>query len=111
MRKIFNPSEGERLIYLVGYNIKEATVVSKPIDGERRPSFRIGRIDLDNGDYLINGSIIYDSIEEAKNEVLKKAESEIESIDEKILFYQAARKAAELIKNDLLTKFKVESQN
>ena len=55
---------GDKAIYKSGSKVVEATVVAKPIDDQARPKFRIGRIDLDNGDYLVGGANVYDSVEE-----------------------------------------------
>lgn len=109
MRKSFGVKVGDKIIYRLGYLVKESEVVPKPIDDEKRPSFKIGRIDLANGDYLINGMTIYDSVEEAEKEILDELDKDIEKIDKKIAFYQATKKFIKITKDDLLKKYKVEN--
>lgn len=108
MKKSFDVKVGDKIIYRLGYLVKESEVVPKPIDDEKRPMFKIGRIDLANGDYLINGTVIYDSIEEAEQEILKDLDKDIEEVDKKLTFYQGTKKFLEIVKEDLLKKYKVE---
>lgn len=83
MKKAANLNVGDTAIYISGNDeITTSVVVSKPIDdGRERPIFKIGRKDLANGDYLINGSMVYDTIEEA-NKVL------VETLKERIKYYE-----------------------
>ena len=69
---------GDKAIYKSGMKVVEATVVAKPIDDQVRPKFLIGRIDLDNGDYLIGGANVYDSVEECKQDIIKSLKQSLE---------------------------------
>ena len=62
---------GDKAIYKSSCKVVEATVVPKPIDDNPRPKFLIGRIDLDNGDYLVGGANVYDSVDECKQAIIK----------------------------------------
>lgn len=77
MKKVGDIRPGEKVIYKACYDVMEATVVDKPIDDNPRPRFLIGRVDLDNGDYLTRGSFIYDSTEECKEAIIKSLKQEI----------------------------------
>ena len=90
MKKAANLNVGDTVIYISGDDeITTSIVVSKPIDdGMERPIFKIGRKDLANGDYLINGSVVYDSTEEA-NKVL------VEILKERIKYYENEKLIAE----------------
>lgn len=92
MREAVDLKIGEEVIYLQAHQeIKTSTVVEKPIDKNERPEFESGRIDLANGDYLIRGtSTIYDSVEEAKEELIKKLEELIETYEGKKDFIEAS---------------------
>ena len=92
MRKATDLKIGEEVIYIWAHQeIKTSTVVEKPIDKNERPEFESGRIDLANGDYLICGaSTIYDSVEEAKEELIKKLEKLIETYEGKKDFIEAS---------------------
>lgn len=109
MRKSFDVKEGDKIVYLSGYTARESEVVSKPIDEANRPLFRMGRIDLANGDYLVKGTMIYDSIEEAEKTIIEKLNKDIEIVDEKISFYSVSKQVMEMTKNDLLKKYKNEN--
>lgn len=111
MRKIFNPSKGENIIYIEAYEVKESTVVENPIDEKERPLFRIGRVDLANGGYLINGTQVYDTVEEAEGVALRMVENEISKLDSKISFYEGMKIIMEKRKENLLNKIKDEEVN
>lgn len=83
MKIAANLKVGDTAIYISGDDeITTSVVVSKPIDdGRERPIFKIGRKDLENGDYLINGSVVYDTTEEA-NKVL------VETLKKRIKHYE-----------------------
>lgn len=90
MKKAADLNVGDIAIYISGDDeISTSAVVSRPIDdGKKRPIFKIGRKDLANGDYLINGSVVYDTIEEA-NKVL------VETLKGKIKYYENEKLIAE----------------
>jgi hypothetical protein len=69
---------GDKAIYKSGSKVMEATVVAKPIDDQVRPKFLIGRIDLDNGEYLIGGESVYDSVDECKQDIIKSLKQSLE---------------------------------
>jgi len=103
MKKVGNLKVGDTAIYIQDDNIKVSKVVKKPIDdGLTRPIFKIGRKDLANGDYLINGEDVYDSLEEASTALIDKLEKDLKKYeDEKII-------AEGMI---ILTKYKLERLN
>ena len=83
MKKVSKLKVGDVAIYISGDNVKVSKVVSKPIfDGKLRPIFKIGRTDLANGDYLINGGDVYDTLDEATDALIKKIKNTIESYKE-----------------------------
>jgi hypothetical protein len=69
---------GDKAIYKSGSKVMEAMVVAKPIDDQVRPKFLIGRIDLDNGEYLIGGASVYDSVDECKQDIIKSLKQSLE---------------------------------
>ena len=80
---------GDTAIYINNSEIKTSKVVKEPVDdGVERPKFKIGRTDLENGDYLVNGCTVYDTEEEAKQVLIRKLEKEVEEYEEKKLFYE-----------------------
>jgi hypothetical protein len=83
MKKVGSLKVGDTAIYISEFTVKVSKVVEKPIDdGISRPDFKIGRKDLANGDYLINGGNVYDSPEEAANaliESIKKTKKDYEN--------------------------------
>jgi hypothetical protein len=87
MKKAASLNVGDTAIYINGYDVIESKVVKEPInDGKTRPKFKIGRTDLENGDYLVNGQLVYDSAEEAKKVAIYKLKKEIQRhTDEKLL--------------------------
>ena len=80
---------GDKAIYKSGNKVIEATVVAKPIDDQVRPKFLIGRIDLDNGDYLVGGANVYDSVEECKQDIIKSLKQSLEDAAMKRDFHAA----------------------
>lgn len=81
MKKASECKVGDKVIYKSGYDIIESVVVEEPIlsfEGETRPNFKMGRIDLENGAYLVGGSTVYESMEEAEKDILETIECEIE---------------------------------
>ena len=84
MKKAFEYKVGDKIIYRRLYDIVESEVVKEPIDNEERPKFKMGRIDLANGDYLIGGTEVYESMEEAKKDVLELIDCAIEKEETKI---------------------------
>ena len=92
MREAVDLKIGEEVIYLWAHQeVKTSTVVEKPIDKNERPEFGSGRIDLANGDYLIRGaSTIYDSVEEANEDLIKKLEELIKTYEGKKDFIEAS---------------------
>lgn len=89
MDKACRLKPGDKVIYKSGFDVKEATVVEKPIDEIERPKFAMGRIDLDNGEYLIGGTPIYDSVDECKEEIKKELEVKIKGTKERINYHKA----------------------
>lgn len=89
MKKIGNAKPGDKVIYKSGDKVVEATVVAKPIDDKGRPKFLIGRIDLDNGDYLTCGSFVYDSVEECKQTIIQSLKEGLEDAKTKRDFHAA----------------------
>lgn len=87
MKKAASLNVGDTAIYINSYDVIESKVVKEPInDGKTRPKFKIGRIDLENGDYLVNGQLVYESEEEAKKVAIKKLKEAIQRhTDEKLL--------------------------
>ena len=69
---------GDKAIYKSGSKVMEAIVVAKPIDDQVRPKFLIGRVDLDNGDYLVGGANVYDSVDECKQDIIKSLKQSLE---------------------------------
>lgn len=108
MKKCFNPKIGDNVIYISGFIVKESEVVPKPIDDNERPLFRAGRIDLSNGDYLLNGTVTYDSVEEAENAILEKVDKEIKNVGEEMSLLQIRKLVLESVKDGLLKKHKNE---
>lgn len=84
MKKACQYKIGDKIIYRRLYDIIESEVVKEPIDGKERPNFKIGRVDLANGDYLIGGTYVYETMEEAKKNVLETIECAIEKEETKI---------------------------
>jgi hypothetical protein len=87
MKKAASLNVGDTAIYINGYDVIESKVVKEPInDGKTRPKFKIGRTDLENGDYLVNGQLVYDSAEEAKKVAIERLKEAIKKhTDEKLL--------------------------
>jgi hypothetical protein len=87
MKKAASLNIGDTAIYINGYDVIESKVVKEPInDGKTRPKFKIGRTDLENGDYLVNGQLVYDSAEEAKKVAIERLKEAIKKhTDEKLL--------------------------
>jgi len=85
MRKATDLKVGDEVIYLwANQEIKTSTVVEKPIDDNERPEFGVGRIDLANGDYLVNTrTTIYESTDEAKEDLIKHLEELIKEYEGK----------------------------
>ena len=78
MKKACEYKVGDKIIYRNGYDIVESVRVKEPIDDLERPKFKIGRIDLANGAYLIGGEKVYESMEEAEKDILEVIDNEIE---------------------------------
>lgn len=91
MKKACNLKVGEMAIYIVEDDIvKISKVVPKPIDNNYvRPAFKIGRIDLANGSYLIGDSTVYDSVEEAEKTLIEKLENDIKRYEAEKIFLEA----------------------
>ena len=89
MKKIGNAKPGDKVIYKSGDKVVEATVVAKPIDDRERPKFLIGRVDLDNGDYLTCGSFVYDSVEECKQTIIQSLKEGLQDAKTKRDFHAA----------------------
>ena len=89
MKKVADVKPGDKIIYKSGSKVVEATVVEKPIDDKVRPKFLIGRVDLDNGDYLTRGSYVYESVDECKKEIIKDLRSGLEDAKMKRDFHNA----------------------
>lgn len=89
MKKVADAKPGDKVIYKSGSKVVEATVVEKPIDDGVRPKFLIGRVDLDNGDYLTRGSYVYESVDECKKEIIKDLRSSLEDAKMKRDFHNA----------------------
>ena len=86
MVKACNLKVGKTAIYLRDDSVKVSTVVAKPIDdGQTRPKFKMGRVDLANGDYLIGGDYVYESPEEANAALIKKIKKRIELYEDQKL--------------------------
>jgi hypothetical protein len=89
MKKIGNAKPGDKVIYKSGYDVVEATVVAKPIDDKERPKFLIGRVDLDNGEYLTCGSYVYESVDECKQTIIASLKEGLEDAKMKRDFHAA----------------------
>lgn len=87
MKKAASLNVGDTAIYINGYDVIESKVVKEPInDGKTRPKFKIGRTDLENGDYLVKGQLVYDSAEEAKKVAIERLKEAIKRhTDEKLM--------------------------
>lgn len=77
--RAYEKNIGDAVIYTSVYDVKQAKIVKEPIDGKQRPSFKIGRVDLDNGDYLLSTTEIYDTVEDAENELIKNLEKRLKA--------------------------------
>ena len=95
MRKVGDIKPGEKVIYKSGNKVVEATVVEKPIDDKERPNFLIGRVDLDNGDYLTRGSFIYESKEECRDVIIEDLKDALKDAHFKRDFHAARVMAIE----------------
>ncbi len=89
MKKIGDVKPGDKVIYKSGSKVVEATVVEKPIDDRVRPKFLIGRVDLDNGDYLTHGSYVYESTDECKQAIIQELKEGLEDAKKKRDFHAA----------------------
>ena len=87
MKKAASLNVGDTAIYINDYDVIESKVVKEPInDGKTRPKFKIGRTDLENGDYLVNGQLVYESVEEAKKVAIERLKEAIKRYtDEKLI--------------------------
>ena len=87
MKKAASLNVGDTAIYINGYDVIESKVVKEPInDGKTRPKFKIGRTDLENGDYLVNGQLVYESEKEAKKVAIERLKEAIKRYtDEKLI--------------------------
>jgi len=97
MKKAFDVKVGDTIIYKSGYKVITSEVVAKPIDDEERPNFKIGRVDLANGEYITRGSIIYDSEEEAKQAIRESIQNEIDREEETIEYHQTILKGLKVL--------------
>ena len=91
MKKALECRVGEKVIYQSGYDIIESVVVEEPIlsfEGETRPNFKMGRVDLANGAYLVGGSTVYETLEEAEKDILEVIDNEIERQETNITIAQ-----------------------
>lgn len=90
MKKVNDVKPGDKVIYKSGSKVIVATVVEKPIDDRARPSFVVGRVDLDNGDYLTRTSYTYESVDECKAVIIQEL---MDGLDEakKLRDFHAAR--------------------
>ena len=88
MKKAFECKVGDKVIYVSGYDIIESVVVKEPIDNEERPKFKMGRVDLANGAYLVGGSTVYETMEEAEKDILEVIDNEIERQETNITIAQ-----------------------
>ena len=77
--RAYEKNVGDTVIYTSIYEVKQARVVKEPIDGKKRPSFKIGRVDLDNGDYLLSTTEVYNSVEDAEKELMKTLEKRLKA--------------------------------
>lgn len=89
MKKVADAKPGDKVIYKSGSKVVEATVVEKPIDDKVRPKFLIGRVDLDNGDYLTRGSYVYESVDECKQTIIQELKEGLEDAKMKRDFHNA----------------------
>ena len=89
MKKVADAKPGDKIIYKSGSKVVEATVVEKPIDDKVRPKFLIGRVDLDNGDYLTRGSYVYESVDECKQTIIQELKEGLEDAKMKRDFHNA----------------------
>ena len=89
MKKAASLNVGDTAIYINGYDVIESKVVKEPInDGKTRPKFKIGRTDLENGDYLPDGTLVYEDMDEAKKELKKDLENGIKDAEMKKDYYE-----------------------
>jgi hypothetical protein len=89
MRKVGDAKPGEKVIYKSGNDVVEATIVAKPIDDKERPNFLIGRVDLDNGDYLTRATYVYESKEECRNVIVEDLKEALKDAQFKRDFHSA----------------------
>jgi hypothetical protein len=89
MKKIGKAKPGDKVIYKSGNKVVEATVVEQPIDDNVRPKFLIGRVDLDNGDYLTCGAYVYESVDECKEAIIKDLKEGLDDAKKKRDFHAA----------------------
>ena len=101
MRKASDLKVGDKVIYKHGYLVKESVKVDKPIDDKERPKFLIGRVDLANGDYITNGTMIFDSMEEAKKDVNNTIDVRMRQLKDAIRRSEEELKRLESIKEKI----------
>ena len=86
MKKAASLNVGDTAIYINGYDVIESKVVKEPInDGKTRPKFKIGRTELENGEYLVNRQFVYDSEEEAKKVAIERLKEAIKRHTDEIV--------------------------
>lgn len=88
MKKVASVKIGEEVIYRNGSDLKVSKKVEKPVDDNVRPKFLIGRTDLENGDYLPDGTLVYEDMDEAKKELKKDLENGIKDAEMKRDYYE-----------------------
>ena len=110
MRRAFNLKPGDEVIYLDNTKIVVTKVVEN-IKDKDRPSFKIGRYDLENGSFIVRGHTIFDNMDEAKRELVKRLEVDIQDINDKKNFYETlSRTYRNIIKKMGLNKEIKESE-
>jgi len=100
MKKAASLKVGDKVIYRCGYTVRESIKVDKPIDGKERPKFLIGRTDLADGGYILNGTTVYDSIEEAIADISVSVEERIKEVKHDIENAQIELNLLETIKKN-----------
>jgi hypothetical protein len=88
MKKVASVKIGEEVIYRNGSDLKVSKKVEKPVDDNVRPKFLIGRTDLENCDYLPDGALVYEDMDEAKKELKKDLENGIKDAEMKKDYYE-----------------------
>ncbi len=103
MKRAHELQIGEIAIYIYNGRIMSAERVETPIDAVKQPSmFKIGRVDLSNGDYLLSVTTVYNSVEEAKLSLINEVREAIVKYEDQRKELDVLIKAAQAKLNDLI---------